>query len=129
MPNQQRIAIINSVIILATILSGSIVLLSLFISSPRQIGPVGVTLWFVVGFIFLGGVLALGNYYYKKGKIDNKSQLNVIFKNSIRGGYLLSALLIILLALQSLRMLTIGDTVLFVLTILIVELYFRTRKQ
>lgn len=128
MQTQQRITVISSVITLATILAGSLAILSLFISSPRDIGPVGVTIWFFTTFVFLGGLIGLGTYQYSRRKVDNKSNLGTVFKNSIRSGYVFAGLMIILLALQSLRMLSLGDMILFVLIVLVMELYFRTKK-
>lgn len=128
MQTQQRIAVISSVITLATILTGSLAILSLFISSPRDIGPVGVTIWFLITFVFLGGIIGLSSYHYSKKKVDNKSGLGLVFKNSIRSGYVFAGLVVILLALQSLRMLSVGDTILFVLIALVMELYFRTKR-
>lgn len=128
MQSQQRISVINSVVILATILTGSIAILSLFISTPRDIGPIGVTAWFLICFVFLGGVITEFSYFHGKKKVENKSQIGALYKNSIRGGFMLAALLVILLALQSLRMLSLGDTILFILVGLVIELYFRTKK-
>ncbi|MDP4038933.1 MAG: hypothetical protein Q8P54_03180 [bacterium] len=116
-----------SLVIFFGVISGTITIMSLIIFSPSTIGAIGVTLWFVNLMIFLTSLLGL-TFYLSKNKATNNQMIIHNFNSSVRSGFLLSFAITFLLALKSLRSLTIKDVILLGLILLIIEMYFRTKK-
>lgn len=105
-----------------TLLVGLMIVLSLFISNPDQLGPFGITVWFVGLWLFLSGLfglirLGVGSILHFKQKRPRAT--------SFRQGALASAWLTTLLAFQSLGQLGVKDIVLVSLLVLLVEFYVR----
>lgn len=125
---QHRTTVMLSVIILTTLLAGAGTISTVIFSTPKDIGPGGVTFWFVGLLIFLTGLLTLAGYFWKIRKTKYRENSRSALIESFRTAFLLSFTGVVLLALQSLRSLNIRDIILFVLTVLIIEFYFRTRR-
>lgn len=105
-----------------TVLIGIVLLISVFISNPDQLGPFGITLWFVALWLFFSGVfglvrLGIGNILGFKQKKARKI--------SFRQGALISVWLTSLLAFKSLGQLGVKDIVLVTLLVVLVEFYVR----
>lgn len=125
---QHKTIVTLSVIVLATILTGVGTITTVVFSTPKDIGPGGVTFWFVALLLFMTGLLTLASFLWKmrKTKYREKSQLSLM--TSLRTAFVVSFAAVVLLALQSLRSLNMRDVILFVLTVVIIEFYFRTRR-
>jgi hypothetical protein len=93
-------------------------LLLLFHSNPESIGPIGVTIFFVLIFVALITTLAL-----------IKMIMLRTTKVTIEGLVGLSLIPTILLALRSLRQLTALDVILIVLFALLVNFYIRKMSK
>lgn len=101
-------------------------IVSLFVTNPLTIGPLGVTLWFVVLFLTLASVIALifvAAKSYLRLHATNVSRL----RYSWRQGMLVSAWVVGMLSLSSLRQLSVLDAILLGTLLVIVELYVRFR--
>lgn len=94
--------------------------------SPHDVGPFGVTLWFVALYVVVSAVVAQGLFGLKSYLQVGESRL-VRLRSSVRQGLLLSGLMIVCLALSSLSQLSWLDVVLFGTVLLIIELYVRFR--
>ena len=120
-----RIGVKISITVLALLIT--LLIISVFTASPDDLGPYGITIWFVVLFASLSGLLAVFLYWYKKLA---KRQLNPRQRllESVRQGILMSIFLISLLALNSLKQLSLRDVVLISLLLVLVEFYMRRMR-
>lgn len=96
--------------------------------TPKQLGPAAITFWFLGVLIAVASLVCLLDFLWKLRKEDNRMEPRKILQSSLRTGFLLGFTAAILLALSSLRSLSLRDVILFILTVLLIELYFRTRK-
>ena len=104
------------------------VALSLLVTNPLTIGPIGVTLWFLLVFGAIAGDIALALYGIKTFLKVQPTPANRL-SASWRQGLILSAWLSILVALSSLGQLALRDAILLGLLLVIVELYLRFRRS
>jgi hypothetical protein len=97
------------------------------LSTPLDLGPLGVTAWFLVVLIGLSGVCAalayglaavLTLHHHGKSRFNLRPPID-----ASRRGILLGGSLTILLALSSLRQLNLRDVILLVLLLGLVEFY------
>lgn len=117
-----------SATIFGLLLSLSVVGFLLFATSPRDIGPFGVTIWFIALFILITLVVTLLRYRFSYRRHPELHQRVAIFKLSLRTSSVMGLFITVGFAMQSLRMLNLGDILLFLLTLAIIELYFRTKR-
>ncbi len=96
--------------------------------TPKQLGPAAITFWFIGVVVFIASLVTLIEYNLKLRNSANRMQPRKVLIKSLRTGILLGLTITILLALSSLRSLSLREIILFVLTVVIIELYFRTRK-
>ena len=110
--------------------SGSIglvvILLSMVFLSPTDIGPAGVTVWFVLLLMTLSSWLSLGLYALKSYLALHDSARQRL-RYSLRQGWLVGGGVVSLLALASLRQLGWLDAILLGLILGIIEVYVRLR--
>jgi hypothetical protein len=102
----------------------AIVLLVLWSTTPASIRPIGVTLWFLVLLVALSAGLAIvldvAKRLFGPKKPEGRS-----FGPSKRQGLLLGIWITVLLALSSLRQLSLRDVLLTGVLVIIMELYLR----
>jgi hypothetical protein len=111
---------------LAGILLTIVAMVGLLLTSPETLGPRGVTLWFILLAGALGCLLTLAFYAGKRYfRFHTTPQLR--WRYSLRQGFLVSSLTVVLLALSSLGQLTLRDGLLLVSLVLLFELYVRLR--
>ena len=101
-------------------------ILSLTITNPVMIGPVGVTLWFVWMFLGVASMVCLGLYALKSFLRLHSTNVGRL-RYSWRQGLLVAAWVVGLLALSSLRQLGLLDAILLGILLIIVEVYMRFR--
>lgn len=109
--------------------SGAVAIFLLFATSPRDIGGLGVTIWFLAVFCSLTAAFTLLRYNFRRRQYPEVHERLVLYLKSFRSALVISAFLVVALAMQSLRMLNLGDVILFLLTLGIIELYFRTKRH
>lgn len=114
--------------IVVSIVTFVIFIISITTTNPTKLGPGGVTFWFINLLFLLSSSLTL-SFYYLRTRRSNTGQTAKKLRSSIRSGALIGLSLTVLLALSSLRSLSWRDIVLFLLLIILVEVYFRTRKE
>ena len=115
-----------SLLIIAAVVGNLALLFSVLLTNPSGIGPVGVTVWFVVFLMTVAADLALllyGIKVYLKLHQMGSSRL----RYSWRQGLLLSGWITGILALSSLRQINLRDAILLGLLLVIVEVYVRLR--
>ena len=95
--------------------------MAMFLTSPGQLGPYGITLWFTGLLVCMVLVITLAIYKFKSG--DNSAQL----LSAARVGFLSGTWIVGLLALGSLRQLTLRDIIL--ITILVVAVNFFIKRM
>lgn len=125
---KKRPKLILASIELITLLTFAIFVWSIFVTNPTKLGPGGVTFWFINLLFMICGFLTLVLYFLRRRKSLSDLKLKEL-NNSIRSGTLLGLSLTILVALSSLRSLSWRDIILFLLLIILVEVFFRTRKE
>lgn len=124
--NQPTLWIVLLIILL--ILTLAIFIISIFATNPTRLGPAGVTFWFINLLTMLVSILTFAMYLWRTHRhSDGRSRQNIL-QTSFRTGFLLAFCATILLALSSLRSLSWRDIILFLLTVILIELYFRTRR-
>ena len=113
-------------LIVWSLVSVVILLLSLLVTNPQAVGPLGVTVWFVLLFMGLGAASTLALY---TAKTFLRLHLTGIarLRYSWRQGLLISGWLTGMLALSSLQQLGALDVILLALLLVIVEVYVRFR--
>ena len=123
-------AILFTELTLGLVLLGSLVINTYLMINytPKQLGPAAITFWFIGVAVFVASLITLLEYNLKLRNPNNRMQPRKVLIRSLRTGILLGLTITILLALSSLRSLSLRDIILFALTVLIIELYFRTRK-
>ena len=103
-----------------------LILLSLFITNPAKLGPIGVTLWFVVFLTVLFAIFSLALYFAKIFlRVHETHSTRLRF--SMRQGLLIAFWVTPLLALSSLGQFSLKDAILLGLLLLLLELYVRLR--
>ena len=115
-----------SLLLMWAVVGTTVLGLSMLLTSPLVIGPVGVTIWFVVFLLTLATDLALLLYVVKGFLHIHDSPVSRL-RYSWRQGLLLSFGLTGLLALSSLQQFSIRDAILLGLLLLIAEIYVRFR--
>lgn len=113
-------------LIVWSLLAGVVLVLSLLLTNPLTIGPVGVTVWFVV--LLTGGAAAFSVLLYAiksflRIQLNNATRL----RYSWRQGLLMSGWVTGVLALTSLHQFSLRDAILLGLLLGIVEVYVRFR--
>ncbi len=103
------------------------VIAALWLATPANLKPIGVTLWFLFLALGLCCILALiidaAKRLFGPKKAEGRS-----FEPSLRQGVLLGLWATILLAMSSLRQLSLRDTLLSAILIIIIEIYLRLSK-
>jgi hypothetical protein len=100
--------------------------LSLVFTNPIAIGPLGVTLWFVVLFLTLASMITLA-LYTMKTFLHLHTSGAARLRYSWRQGLLVGGWAAGLLSLSSLHQLGVLDVILLALLLVIVEVYVRFR--
>ena len=102
---------------------------AIVVTNPSRLGPVGVTLWFGALWAAVAGMLAILLYVaksWRKGFSDERPVSKLYA--SLRQGLLAAGVLTVMLALSSLRQLSLRDAVLLLILAGLIEFYFRTRN-
>jgi 4-amino-4-deoxy-L-arabinose transferase-like glycosyltransferase len=118
-----------SLIILIFGISAFMLLASIASTNPANLGPGGVTLWFLVLLVASSSGLALLLYLFKRQRpertsLSRRQRLGVC----IRQGLLLGGYITVILALSSLRQLDLRDALLLVILMILIEFYFKGKK-
>lgn len=122
-----QVAALLSLLVFVTVGAGVLTIGTMVATNPMQVGPVGVTLWFLVLMVSLTGVIALGLYVAKRRVVAEQSARARI-SSCLRQGLLVGGGLTVLTALSSLRQLSLRDAVLLSILLGLIEFYFRSRK-
>jgi hypothetical protein len=115
-----------SVVVTVTVAGWVILALSVIFTSPVALGPAGVTLWFLVFYIALAGLLTLGLFAVKSYMHVHVTAV-VRLRYAQRQALLVSGMVTGILALSSLQQLAWLDVILLGLILLVVEVYVRFR--
>jgi hypothetical protein len=116
-----------SLIGLWTALAGGGLIMSLILTNPAAIGPVGVTLWFLALLAAVTGILTILLYLaktYLHWHATSKQRLRYAFRQGLLIGFWGTSLL----ALASLQQFNLRDGLLLGLILIVVELYMRLRR-
>ena len=116
---------ISAVLIITAVL----LVLSLFTTNPTRLGPAGVTFWFINALVMVSALITIVSFKFKTRNLKNQDNQMALFKSSLRFGSLVGFSIVGLLALSSLRSLSWRDILLFILIVIVVEVFFRTRKK
>jgi hypothetical protein len=115
-----------SMLIIWSLVATAGLILSLFLTNPLQLGPLGVTLWFVALYWDLSAISTLGLYVVKTFLHVHAASPGRL-RYSWRQGLLLGGWATGMLALSSLHQLGLLDAILLALLLGIVEVYVRFR--
>jgi hypothetical protein len=96
---------------------------SLLFTNPSGLGPFGITVWFVVLLVVLTMVITLVMHRFRQVR-DTTGLMRLI-----RRAFLISVWATALLALGSLRQLTIRDIILLTVLVVMVDFYIRRLQR
>ncbi|MBN2306647.1 hypothetical protein JXD20_01565 [Candidatus Peregrinibacteria bacterium] len=113
-------------ILIATFLSWASWFVVLYKLSPFSQPVLALSLFYSSLFIALAGTFVM-LFYFLRVWVNKKEIYNVHLNTSLRQGILLSAMIIIGLAFQRLRVLTWWDGILLLAIVLLIEFYFSSR--
>jgi hypothetical protein len=113
-------------LIIWSVVSLAALALSVFVTNPLALGPLGVTLWFVVMFWSVAAVATLVLYFAKTFLHVHATGL-MRLRYSWRQGLLIGGWVTGVLALSSLHQLGTLDGILLALLLGIIEVYVRLR--
>lgn len=116
-----------SLITFVTLGVSAVVVLILVAFNPSQLGPIGVTFWFLALWAASGGILGLVVFMIKS-QFRREDTSTARLYGSLRQGLLVTGGAVICLALASLRQLSPKDVILIVILGALTEFYFRTRR-
>lgn len=107
-----------------------VVLISMIITNPTQLGPTGVTLWFLGFWVVLAANIAGFKYLLlmRFGSETTRLTSRKVGVTSLRHGILLGGAVTIWLALSSLQQLDIRDIGLVIALGLMIEVVARARR-
>lgn len=111
-----------------TLLALGIFLAIFFNSDPYTADIFTKTAFFVSLFLFFGGFLTFLGFYLRV-YFSNREVIYDNFPVALRQALLVSFLLTGLLVLQSLRVLSLWDSIILTVVVILIELYFRSRKK
>lgn len=108
-----------------------VLIFSMLLTSPANLGPTGVTIWFLGFWGVLSANLAFLKYelMMRFGKEMTKLNKHRTMMTAIRHGVLIGAGLTVLLALSSLQQLDARDVGLVTVLLVLVEFYVRSRRR
>ncbi len=115
-----------TVLIVGSLLGVVALALSLILTNPLTLGPAGVTVWFVVVYLVVASIFALG-LYAAKSYLRLHATGVVRLRYSWRQGLLIAGWLVVMLALSTLNQLSPLDAILLGILLVIVEVYVRFR--
>lgn len=113
-------------LLVSTIVFGLILLGMTVFLSPEK-GGVAIAVYYVSFSFFIAGFATIINFFVRRWWMHNEVVFGNI-KNSIRQGSLFSIFVTLCLLLSSMRLLTWWDALIVVFSLLLVELYFKTRS-
>ena len=117
-----------SFIIIWALASGVLLVLSVLLTNPLMLGPIGVTIWFIILFTGAGCMISLALNAIKSFlKVQPDPAIRL--KNSWRQGLLIASWLTIVLALSSLQQLALRDAILLAVFLGIIEIFMRLRQR
>lgn len=96
-------------------------------TDPYASDALTISIFFISLFIFITGLLTLLGFYFRV-KISNNEVFYAHFYPAIRQAGLIAFVLVGLLILNSLRVLTWWDAIMFALAVLLLELYFQNKN-
>jgi hypothetical protein len=112
-----------------TVVAGLGIVLSLFVTNPLAIGPLGVTLWFLLLLSVLAAGFTLALYGIKTYLHVHDGAARNRFRYSWRQGWLLAGWGVGILAMGSLHQFSLRDAILLGLLLGIIEVYMRFRRS
>ncbi len=95
---------------------------SVFFTSPNDLGPFGITIWFALLLVVV--TIATTYLIYRRRK-DYSSRG---FMRALPRGFLIAVWAVALLALNSLRQLTITDIILITVLVVVIDFYMRRMR-
>lgn len=114
-------------ILIATFFSWASFIVVIYKLSPFSQPTLSLSLFYSSLFIAMAGTFALA-FYFLRVWANKKEIYNVHLNTSLRQGILLSAMVVVGLAFQRLRVLTWWDGLLLLAIILLIEFYFMSRN-
>ncbi len=100
---------------------------STFAITPKSIGPIGVTVWFLILLLVAADLVACSLFRLKLKIPRIQNTAEKLLQNSWRQGWLIGGVIVAVLALSSLRQLTWRDAGLILAVMLLVEVFLRSR--
>ena len=114
------------IISIVAFVSLAVFVVAILMTNPTKLGPGGVTFWFIDVLLMISSITTLSLYLARRNNAESKKRLLL---SSARTGSILAFSLTLLLALSSLRSLNWSDIILLLLLVILVEVFFRTRRE
>jgi hypothetical protein len=114
------------IISIVAFVSLAVFVVAILMTNPTKLGPGGVTFWFIDVLLMISSITTLSLFLARRNNAESKKRLLL---SSARTGSILAFSLTLLLALSSLRSLNWRDIILLLLLVILVEVFFRTRRE
>lgn len=128
MKSKNKVKILVPLSTAGFLISLAVIVFCLFVLNPTKLGPGGVTFWFLTFFLMITSFITLVFYAILRNRAKYAESKDSCFYRSAISGFILGASLTVLLALSSLRSLSWRDFLLFVAAVIVIEVFFRTRR-
>lgn len=123
---KNKVSALIVIISIVAFVSLAVFAVAILMTNPTKLGPGGVTFWFIDVLLMISSITTLSLYLARRNSAESKKRLLL---SSARTGSILAFSLTLLLALSSLRSLNWRDIILLLLLIILVEVFFRTRRE
>jgi hypothetical protein len=104
----------NKILLIVSVFAFIVLLMMMFLTSPSQVGPVGVLVFFTISYLFFLGLAVLGCklFFLLRGKLNRAKAVGNIEKKSLRYGMVVAIAPVALLLAGSLSGITIWEVLL-----------------
>lgn len=119
----------NKILLIVSVFAFIVLLMMMFLTSPSQVGPVGVLVFFTISYLFFLGLAVLGCklFFLLRGKLNRAKAAGNIEKKSLRYGMVVAIAPVALLLAGSLSGITVWEVLL--IGILEILLCFLTSRN
>jgi len=107
----------NKLLLIVSACAAMILLAMMFLTSPSQVGPVGVLVFFTTTYLFVLGLAVFGCrlFFILRGKLNKAKKPLNLDRKSLRYGTVLALSPVILMLIGSFGGISIGEVVLTIL--------------
>lgn len=107
-------SLMNKLLLVVSVCAAMVLLAMMFLTSPSEVGPVGVLVFFTTSYLFFLGLAAFccRLFFLVRGKMNRAKATTNLDKKSLRYGLVIALAPVILMLIGSFGGITIGEVAL-----------------